>query len=369
MKRYRPGCKFQQHGIWYIRFGRDKAIRLGTAKELPTRSHVERAARPYVDAANSDKPIANKTIGDVIDRYRREVMSKRASTAATETSWIENHIEPKWGKMPLAEFGRPVETVQVWILGLDLGTKSKREIKNILLRLVRAASIWGWIETRPELGDIRLKRQKGEVTRKARVLPLDEFRGLVKHLAEPFKTMAYISYFHGLRVSELFGMKWKDVDWLGQQFEIRRSVVAQIEDETKTPRSEGILPLSEAELTMLKVWRSASEFTEPEQYIWASPFQSGELPYSFTGFKQILWAACEKAKIAPITPHSFRHSLRNWLKRQGASAELTTEMMRHSNYNQSRQYGNDHQVSPKVREMHEKLVREISLGITEPSGH
>jgi integrase len=357
--RYRPGCRFEQHGVWYIRFGREKAIRLGTRKELPTRSHVERAARPYVDAANTEKPVVTKTMGQVIDKYKREVMSKRASTAATEGSWIDNHIEPKWGKTPLAEFGRPVESVETWIKGLSLGTKSKREIKNILLRMVRAASVWGWIEAKPELGDIRLKKQKGEHTRKARVLPMEEFREMVKHLAEPFRTMAYISYFHGLRVSELFGMKWKDVDWLGEQFEIRRSVVAQIEDDTKTPRSEGILPLSGAEVEMLKSWRQVSEFTEPEQYIWASPFQAGELPYSFTGFKQILWAACEKAAIKPITPHSFRHSLRNWLKKNGVSAELTVEIMRHSNYNQSRQYGNDLQVSPKVREMHGKLVREV----------
>jgi integrase len=359
LKRYRSGCKFEQHGIWYIRFGREKSIRLGTKKELPTKAHVERAARPHVDAANSDKPTATYTMGQVIDKYTREVMSKRASTAATETSWITNHIEPKWGATSIHDFGRPVESVQDWIKGLQLGTKSKREIKNILLRMVRAATVWGWLEQKPELGDIRLNKQKGETVMKARVLPLDEFKLMAAHLKEPFKTMAYISYVHGLRVSELFGLKWKDVDWLGEQIEIRRSVVAQIEDDTKTPRSEGILPLSGAELQMLKAWRQSSEFTEADNYIFASPFQAGELPYSFTGFKQILWKACDDAGVAKITPHSFRHSLRNWLKRQGASAELTTEMMRHTNYNQSRQYGNDHQVSPKVREMHEKLVSEV----------
>jgi hypothetical protein len=33
-------------------------------------------------------------------------------------------------------------------------------------------------------------------------------------------------------------------------------------------------------------------------------------------------------------------------------------MMRHTNYNQSREYGNDG-VSPKVREMHDRFVREV----------
>jgi hypothetical protein len=117
--RYVSGCRFTQNGIRYIRFGRNKAIRLGTVKELPTRSDVERAARQYVDAYNSAKPVSTYTMGQVIDRYRKEVMSKRASTAATEGSWIKNHIEPKWGKTLLVEFGWPAEVVQEWLKGLD----------------------------------------------------------------------------------------------------------------------------------------------------------------------------------------------------------------------------------------------------------
>jgi integrase len=359
MTRYVSGCRFTQNGIRYIRFGRNKAIRLGTVKELPTRSDVERAARQYVDAYNSPKPVSTYTMGQVIDRYRKEVMSKRASTAATEGSWIKNHIEPKWGKTLLVEFGWPAEIVQEWLKRLDLGTKSKREIKNILLRMCRAASIWGWVEKMPMLGQIRLKREKGESTRKARALPPTEFRAMVAHLEEPYRTMSFVAYLHGLRVSELFGLQWRDVNWLEEQFEIRRSVVAQIEDETKTPRSEGILPLSGAELDMLREWRKASEFTKDTDYIFASPYQAGEKPYSFTGFKQVLWRACDAAGIKRITPHSFRHSLRNWLDKQGASAELQTAMMRHTKFDQSRQYGNDMHVSPKVREMHSKFVEEV----------
>jgi hypothetical protein len=34
-------------------------------------------------------------------------------------------------------------------------------------------------------------------------------------------------------------------------------------------------------------------------------------------------------------------------------------MMRHTKFDQSRQYGNDMHVSPKVREMHSKFVEEV----------
>jgi integrase len=359
MKRYRPGCKFLQHGVWYIRFGKDPAVRLGTTKELPTKQSVHQAAAPHIFNANRDDKFPSVTMGKVITRYQLEVMPKRADTAASYGSWIKNHIEPKWGSTPLVDFGRPVESVQAWLKALDLSTKSKREIKGILLRMVKSAELWGWIAQGPNLGNIVLKREKGEKVKKARVLTLPEFTLMAKHLEEPFKTMACVCYFHGLRVSELFGLQWKDVDWLRLQLEICTSVVNQIADSTKTSASEAIHPLDEAEISMLKAWRHASEFTKPTDYIFASPYQAGELPYSYTGFKQILWKACDDAGLKRITPHSFRHSFRSRLKDKGVSAEITTEMMRHTNYNQSREYGSHGgTVSPVVREVHCQLVRE-----------
>jgi DNA-directed RNA polymerase subunit RPC12/RpoP len=58
--RYVSGCRFTQNGIRYIRFGRNKAIRLGTVKELPTRSDVERAAQTHVNRYNGTIPEQTK---------------------------------------------------------------------------------------------------------------------------------------------------------------------------------------------------------------------------------------------------------------------------------------------------------------------
>jgi integrase len=359
MTRYRPGCIFEQHGVWRIRFGKEPSKRLGTTKELPTKAHVMRAARPYIDAANAEKPLPTKTMGQVIDRYRNEVMSKRASTARTDSSWIKNHIEPTWASTPLAEFGRPPEKVSQWLMSLPISTTSRRQIRSILRGMIKAASVWGWLEDKPHLSDITIKKQKGETIDKARILPVPELRLLVAKLDEPFKTMAHIAYFGGMRISELFGLRWGDIDWLRKQLTIRTSVVNQIADETKTPASEATMPLSDEELEMLKLWRQSSEFTESQHYVFASPFKAGELPYSYTGFSKILKRACRDAGIEGITPHSFRHSLRAWLKEMGISAEQQVEMMRHTDFNQTKQYGaHDKTVSPRFRETHDRLVKE-----------
>lgn len=356
--RYKPGCKFKLRNVWYVRFGNQGAVRLGTTAELPTKRALELAARPYVLRANSDLPVVVHTVSELISRYKAEALPGRASTMACYLSWIEQRIEPQFGRQSLDEFGHPPAVIQEWLKSLPLSTKSKREIKNIILQLVRCGELWGWIERVPNLSTVRLPREKGETVTKARVLPLPEFQAMRAKLGEPFRTMASLAYFHGLRVSELFGLKWRDVNWLEKQLELRQAVVAQVEDIVKTPKSEANHPLTDSELEMLKVWRLRSEFTKPGDYIFASPFKAGELPYSYRGFMQILELACSEAGIERITTHSFRHSLRARLKASGASAEVVVEIMRHTKYDQSRQYGQASPIAPAVREVYEKLVKE-----------
>jgi integrase len=55
----------------------------------------------------------------------------------------------------------------------------------------------------------------------------------------------------GLRWSELAGLQWRDIDWLGEQLILERAVVKQIEGDVKTAHScpasagngEGVLSL------------------------------------------------------------------------------------------------------------------------------
>jgi integrase len=360
-KRYRPGCIWRRGDVWYIRFGKGDAVRLGTTKELPTKVKVRQAAEPLIFKANSSDDLPIVTMAKVIAKYKLTAMPRRSSTSATYSSWINNHIEPKWGSVDLSDFGKPPEIVQDWLRSLPVSTKSKREVRNILSQLLKNAVLWGWIKNPPNLGTIRLAKTKGEKVTKARALPIAEFKLMVAHLEEPFRTMAYVCYFHGLRVSELFGLKWRDVNWLEKQLELRQAVVAQVEDDTKTPASEATHPLQDEELEMLKDWRQASEFTEPEHYIFASPYKAGEKPYSYSGFKAILQRACKAAGIQLITTHSFRHAFRSQLSANGVAPDMVKTLMRHSTLEQSFQYGSS--VPDNVRQAHRKLVSS-ALSIT-----
>ena len=74
----------------------------------------------------------------------------------------------------------------------------------------KCAERWGIVElgknpvslVRVKNGSKRLKRP--------RVLEVDEFFELLKHLGEPYRTMVLVAQCLGLRISEILGLQWGD---------------------------------------------------------------------------------------------------------------------------------------------------------------
>lgn len=157
-----------------------------------------------------------------------------------------------------------------------------------------------------------------------------EFNALREHLHQPFRTMACVAVCFGLRVSELLALKWNDVDWLNQTLTIERRIVAQVVDEVKTDGSRRTMPAGRALLEMLKDWRQETQFAVEGDWIFASPFQLGQLPYSDSGFWRELQRAAKEAGIGSLGTHTFRHTYRSWLDAVGTTVAVQQKMMRHA---------------------------------------
>jgi len=165
--------------------------------------------------------------------------------------------------------------------------------------------------------------------RKARTMTLEEFHVLRDVLTEPYRTMAIMSVCLGLRWSELVGLQWQDIDWLGGELTLHRAVVKQITGEVKTIHSAKPLSLDARLLDVLKAHKQRSEYTQPTDWIFASPDQCGKLPRSYTCFYEKLGRACQDAGIKHISAHSFRHTYRAWLDELGTPISVQQRAMRH----------------------------------------
>jgi len=205
---------------------------------------------------------------------------------------------------------------------------------------------------------MELVRIKGGTkrVRKPRSLTVEEFRSFVEHLDEPFCTMALLCVCFGLRISECLALRWSDVYWLNAKLSIQRGIVCQKVDEVKTPESQRALHISNEMLDTLKLWKQTTQFSGPEDWMFASPVQLGRLPWSYDQVWRMYQKAASRAGIGKVATHSLRHTYRSWLDSVGTPVGVQQKLMRHSDIRTTMNVYGD-AATDDMRSAHEKVVR------------
>ncbi len=304
---------------------------------FPTKAAAWKAARPLRDATEMKTILTCPRVGELVPQYRIEKMPQRASTRRGYEVYLQKHILPKWQDAELTELqARPVE---LWLQSLDLAPKSKVHIRG-LLRVLWDYAMWrGDVPTLRNPMELVQVRNGSKRTRKPRTMTIEEFHRLSAILTEPYRTMATVGVCLGLRWSEIVGLQWQDLDWLNGELRLQRAVVKQIEDEVKTVHSSKPMALDSRILDLLKQHKQSSVFTEPGDWVFASPEKHGKLPRSYTSFWEKLGRSCQDAGIKHVSPHSFRHSYRAWLDELGTPITVQQRAMRHGDIRVTMSYG------------------------------
>jgi integrase len=313
--------------LWYDGPTR-RSRRIGTKQEFPTKAAAWQEVENLKTQAKQQDGDKGDTVRSVIARYEAERMPSRQSTARVYRSFLNNHVLPKWGDTRIQDVQpRPVE---LWLRELPLSPKSKTHVRSLMHGLVEFAMWAGMLDI--SRNPVSLVRNIGATrkVRKARSLTAEQFHALLKELQEPFATMALLSVCLGLRISEALALRWADVDWLRSRLSVRRGIVNQIVGDVKTQGSAKTFHLAGELLERLKSWKQSSQFSGAEDWVFASPFKLGRLPYSYTGTRQELERASQAAGIGHISSHAFRHTYRSWLDAVKTPIAVQQKMMRHT---------------------------------------
>jgi len=228
---------------------------------------------------------------------------------------------------------------------------------------------WEFIASNP----IKLVRQKTQRAKQPVVLTNEEIKKLLAELGEPARTAVFVALTTGLRVSELFGLKWEDINFGEHTITPVRGVVANHIGGLKTVASAAPVPASEKVTEVLAEWRKRTLFPAPSDWVFPSPKMGGMQPYWHTSIlRKVVWPAAKRAGITKqIGWHTFRRSLATLLVGECAPVRLTREMMRHANaritlelYAQS--------TMPAKQELQAKLISKwdlVSAAGFEPATH
>jgi integrase len=133
-----------------------------------------------------------------------------ASTKNRYEGVIKNYLRPQFGGLCL----RDITTLSVdrYLAGLGtskLAHESLDKIRDVLSSILVSAVRYGLLVKNPAEG-VRLPHRKSG--RRAKPwITRTQFDALVGLIAEPYASMMYVAVFTGLRVSELVGLRWRNV--------------------------------------------------------------------------------------------------------------------------------------------------------------
>ena len=84
--------------------------------------------------------------------------------------------------------------------------------------------------------------------------------------------MVLLDVVTGLRASELFGLKWADINFKKNEISVTRSIVMQVVGPCKTEASQKPVPLDPVLARTLRTWRAHTMYKAAGDWVFASPY-------------------------------------------------------------------------------------------------
>jgi integrase len=319
-----------------------RTIVVGTTDQYKTRDCAIAAInglRMQVNAERHRSLGYSISVSDLIDHYIERELSATApwhshATRVTHLYVLNNWLRPYWGTLDI----HAVRTVEIehWLReqkrldGTTLANSSKAKIRSVLSVLFNHAIRYEWLEQgrNPAL----YVRQSAKRRRAPDILEPKELHALLAQLESCFRLMVLVAGTTGLRRSELFALKWGDIDFSNLRIDIRRSIFSGIVGECKTEASRQPIPVDERVAADLWLWKETSKYSQPADWVFASPRTQGRLPFwPDIVMQKVIKPAAARAGIRKnLGWHSLRHSYSSLLIANGENVKVVQELMRHA---------------------------------------
>jgi integrase len=264
-----------------------------------------------------------------------------SSTKGRYEGIIKNYLAPQFGNLAL----RDITTLSVdrYLAGFsatNLAHESLDKIRDVLSSVLASAVRYGLLVKNPAEG-VRLPRKRGGTKAKPWVTR-SQFDMLVELMAEPYASMVYVAVFTGLRISELAGLRWRNV--YEDAITIEERYCRGDWGAPKSEASNATIPVNRAvierihRLKLLTVEVRAGRATRryravkssgPDDLVFQSVKRGAPMRDNNILVRHIKPAA-RKLKLGFVNWRCLRTSYATWLKLQGADVKDAQALMRHS---------------------------------------
>ena len=265
------------------------------------------------------------TLAEWLDFYMLEYKKQyvKPTTYNNYTVKVKNHIKPAIGHYKLKALRQDI--IQKFVNSLSdkgLAPSTVIDVFKLLSNALETAVDDGLI-VRNVANRVKLpKTTKPQIT----VLTQEQQNAFVEQAKVTYMGVVYIfDLCTGMRLGELLGLKWQDIDFEQNQLHIKR-IIRKVKDPDnpeehwhlefgtpKTPTSERIIPLNETAIKVLAdVWEQQEKNKEKAN----TAYEDNDLvfctqlgrPLDPNNIRRTCYSICAKIGVSNIHPHCLRHT-------------------------------------------------------------
>ena len=262
----------------------------------------------------------------------------RPSSHQTYKGYINNHIKPYVGNIPLSKLtsldlqklykmllteGR-IDRIEAKNQPKGLSAKTVRNINQIISSALTLAKEQKLLSSNPADACALPKVEHREM----KTLPVEQLTSFLREAKETgVYEMYYIELATGLRRGELLGLKWQDIDMVNGTIRVQRQV-ARIDGEIveaplKTKNSYRNVSIGPDAIEVLKEQKKKVGDSE---YVFPSP-NGG--PISPDSVLNMLHRVLERAGLPKIRFHDLRHTFATLALQNGVDIKTVSGMLGH----------------------------------------
>lgn len=273
------------------------------------------------------------TVETYLKQFVKLYKSKQqALTMIRRESIINNHILPKIGSRRLNTL--TVNDFQEWFNEMDAEGYSHEtllKIKNTLNPAFDAAvedKLMAFNPLRSSRLDI-----VGKETVHHKAIPNEKFKEIRAAISElsdwKIRRMLALLCFTGMRMEEILGLRWEDIDFADGWIHIQRAVVhptrnLPVVKPPKTKTSDRKIPLAE----------ELKRYLRPEEkkgyLLWTAKDPTMETPLSYTEARLIFRKIREQFGIQEYSAHDFRDTCATEWREAGIPLDVISKILGHS---------------------------------------
>jgi integrase len=254
------------------------------------------------------------TVSELIERWREGRAAVKPKTARIYDDYIRLHIEPRWGKVRVREVQRA--GISAWLSGLkrqdgkgELSGTTKLLVLSTLSVVLDYGIECDLISVNP-CRSLPRRSKPRPVKLEARILQPGEMEALLAASSEWLRDVIRLTYYGALRMGEVCGLQWGDVDFERNVLVIQRQLSPNMEFGTPKGGKSAEVPMVPELRRLLAAKKLAAGAVTPAAPVLPAVTYGGWMNPATVGhsFNEARKKAGLSTEPRPFRFHDLRHS-------------------------------------------------------------